>query len=60
MIGSEAATHFYLCDVEANREAVLSFLGKEGRGVQIFFPGHFGPAISRDAMGDHFKTKDDQ
>lgn len=57
MISSAAATHFYLCDVEANRKAVQSFLQKDGKNVQEFFPGHFGPSISRESMLEHFEER---
>lgn len=54
IIGSEAETHFYLCDVKGNQEAVQLFLQKEGRDVQDFFPGHFGPRLTRQTMVEHF------
>ena len=55
VIGSGVETHFYLCDVKANQRAVQLFLQNEGRDVQEFFPGHFGPRLSREMMVEHFE-----
>ncbi|NBX17926.1 MAG: MBL fold metallo-hydrolase [Proteobacteria bacterium] len=47
ILGSGAALHFYICDVEKNRETIRSFLKNEAAQVEFFFPGHFGPVLTR-------------
>jgi glyoxylase-like metal-dependent hydrolase (beta-lactamase superfamily II) len=46
LVGSGAATHLYMCDVEANRRDVARLLTELCPGATRFFVGHFGP-VSR-------------
>lgn len=54
ILGSGAAIHFYICDVEKNREAIRSFLKNEAAQVEYFFPGHFGPVLKRKDVITYF------
>lgn len=53
IVGSSAATHFYMCDLADNRADVRRLLEVIAPGAQTFFPGHFGP-VARDAVFEEF------
>lgn len=52
-IGNSAETHFYMCDLEDNREDVRSLLNAHAPDAKWIFPGHFGP-VTPDAVRKHF------
>ncbi|MCX6124893.1 MAG: MBL fold metallo-hydrolase [Proteobacteria bacterium] len=47
IVGGTPEIHFYMCDLGANREFVNTFLRDEGKEVNHFFTGHFGPVFDR-------------
>ena len=53
---AEAATHFYLCDVEANLEAVLSWRRK-GRACKYFFQVTLDPRFQETLWGTISKRR---
>jgi hydroxyacylglutathione hydrolase len=55
VVGSGAETHFYICEVEANRISIITLLDQHP-DVQLVFVGHFGPVTS-EAVRDHFQPK---
>ncbi len=55
LVGSSAATHLYMCDLEANKRDVATLLRELAPSAELFFPGHFGP-VSRAAVADHFEV----
>ncbi|MEY4066481.1 MAG: hypothetical protein RIR26_2689 [Pseudomonadota bacterium] len=54
ILGNGPALHFYICDVEKNRETIRSFLKNEAADVEYFFPGHFGPVLNRKDVVSYF------
>ena len=46
IFGAGPELHFYICDVEGNKEQIRNFLIHEAKDVESFFPGHFGPSFS--------------
>jgi glyoxylase-like metal-dependent hydrolase (beta-lactamase superfamily II) len=53
LVGSDAETHFYQCDVAQNREDVRRMLTEVGPGAELFYTGHFGE-VSRAAVEQAF------
>lgn len=53
IVGRSAATHFYMCDLEDNRDDVRHVLDEVAPQGQLFFTGHFGP-VQRAAVEDEF------
>ena len=53
IVGRSAATHFYICDLEGNRDDVRHVLDEVAPEGQLFFTGHFGP-VKRAAVEDEF------
>lgn len=53
IVGSSAATHFYMCDLAQNRRSIDTLLHTLAPQGQTFFVGHFGP-VSRGAVASHF------
>jgi glyoxylase-like metal-dependent hydrolase (beta-lactamase superfamily II) len=56
LLGSGAATHLYMCDLDANRRDVARLLGHVAPRARLFFVGHFGPA-PRGAVASHFEVR---
>jgi len=54
IFGSDAATHFYMCDLAANRLDVQHVMSTLAPKASLVFPGHFGP-LTRQAVWEHFK-----
>jgi glyoxylase-like metal-dependent hydrolase (beta-lactamase superfamily II) len=55
LVGSGAATHLYMCDLEGNKRDVARLLNELAPGAQRFFAGHFGP-VSRADVASHFEV----
>jgi glyoxylase-like metal-dependent hydrolase (beta-lactamase superfamily II) len=53
LVGSGAATHLYMCDLEQNKKDVKRLLTELAPGAKVFFVGHFGP-VERDSVASHF------
>ncbi len=53
LVGSGAATHLYMCDLEQNRKDVAKLLTDLAPGAKVFFVGHFGP-VERESVASHF------
>ena len=49
ILGSTAERHFYMCDLEDNRQDLAHLLLNLAPSAQLFFPGHFGP-LTRQAV----------
>ena len=47
MLGDEAVTHFYMCDIKSNKADIEVLLDEYAPDVERFFMGHFGSS-SRD------------
>jgi glyoxylase-like metal-dependent hydrolase (beta-lactamase superfamily II) len=48
LVGSGAAQHLYMCDVEGNKRDVARLLQELAPGASRFFVGHFGPVSRAD------------
>jgi glyoxylase-like metal-dependent hydrolase (beta-lactamase superfamily II) len=57
IVGSAPETHFYICDLMSNRQYIEEFLKTDGKNVEHFFTGHFGPVFERNAVVDFFDLK---
>jgi glyoxylase-like metal-dependent hydrolase (beta-lactamase superfamily II) len=55
LVGSGAATHLYMCDLEGNKRDVARLLNALAPGATRFFVGHFGP-VSRADVASHFEV----
>jgi hydroxyacylglutathione hydrolase len=55
VFGKDATTHFYMCDLEDNRNDVRTALDVLAPSAQTWFVGHFGP-LSRAAVQKTFST----
>ena len=53
IVGDGAETHFYMCDLAANRADVQRVLRDIAPRGEVFFPGHFGP-VERAAVVEQF------
>lgn len=53
VVGSGAETHFYMCDLEANRRDIARVLTTLAPQSTLVFVGHFGP-VSREAVAEKF------
>ena len=47
IIGSSAKTHFYMCDLDDNRDDIRTVLDQIAPDAKLFFTGHFGPVERR-------------
>ncbi len=56
VVGSGAATHLYMCDLEANKKDIANLLTVEAPEARLVFPGHFGP-VTREVVMDHFDVR---
>jgi len=56
LVGASATRHFYICDQERNLRMISEFLNKDALNVKIFFPGHFGPSLSRASVEEFLKS----
>jgi hydroxyacylglutathione hydrolase len=54
IVGSGAATHFYMCDLQLNQRNVEVLLKELAPAAQLFFVGHFGP-VTREAVSEQFR-----
>jgi len=54
IFGSSAETHFFMCDLIANRLDVNHVMSAMAPKANVVFPGHFGP-LTRQAVLKHFK-----
>ena len=57
ILGSSPETHFYICDLAANRRLISEFLSKQGKDVVNLFTGHFGPVFGRSVVEKYFNSK---
>ncbi len=57
IVSNDATLHFYICDIAKNRLVIQNFLKKEAVDVEYFFPGHFGPVLSRESVLSEFQGK---
>lgn len=48
LVGSGAATHLYMCDLDDNRADVARLLGALAPRAETFYTGHFGPVARPD------------
>jgi glyoxylase-like metal-dependent hydrolase (beta-lactamase superfamily II) len=55
LIGSGAATHLYMCDLEGNKRDVAKLLNELAPSAKLFLPGHFGP-VERQSVAEHFEV----
>jgi glyoxylase-like metal-dependent hydrolase (beta-lactamase superfamily II) len=55
VVGSGAATHLYMCDLEANRRDIARLLTELAPAASRFFVGHFGP-VSRADVASEFQV----
>lgn len=53
LVGSGAATHLYMCDLEGNKKDVARLLNELAPDARRFFGGHFGP-VAREDVADSF------
>ncbi|MDI1480158.1 MBL fold metallo-hydrolase [Polyangium sp. y55x31] len=53
LVGSGAATHLYMCDLESNQRDVARLLNELAPDAKRYFVGHFGP-VAREDVADHF------
>lgn len=51
MLGNDAVTHFYMCDINANKRDIQNLLANIVPQAKQFFMGHFGQA-SREKVND--------
>lgn len=56
LVGSGAATHFFMCDLEDNRRNVARVMNELAPGAAQVFPGHFGP-VTPQSVREHFEVK---
>lgn len=54
MLGDKAVTHFYMCDIKANKLSIKVLLDEYAPDVDLFFMGHFGSA-SRESVSSLIK-----
>lgn len=54
LLGSNPEVHFYNCDLPSNREDIKRLLEVIAPDTEYFFPGHFGPVISRREVKNKF------
>jgi hydroxyacylglutathione hydrolase len=52
-LGSSAQTHFYMCDLESNRQDIVTLLEQRAAKTTLFFTGHFGP-LTPESVAEHF------
>lgn len=55
IVSDSASVHFYMCDLDDNRQDVRVLLDALAPGAEAFFTGHFGP-VSRAAVRARFVT----
>jgi len=56
IVGSSATTHFYMCDLAANRADIQRLVREIAPQGRVFFPGHFGP-VTREAVLEEFGAR---
>jgi hydroxyacylglutathione hydrolase len=55
IVGSGAETHFFMCDLEANKRDIKRVLTELSPSAQLVFVGHFGP-VTPAAVREHFEN----
>ena len=55
LVGSGAATHLYMCDLEGNKKDIARLLNELAPDAKRFFVGHFGP-VAREDVADYFEV----
>ncbi len=57
LLGSKPEVHFYICDLQANREDIRKLIKIISPEAEYFYPGHFGPVIQKTEIMTKFEIQ---